>query len=40
VLHSDQSVRNEQWLRLLEVEKTPVTRAMREGAQMTSSRGS
>jgi putative redox protein len=41
VLHSDQPVRDEQWLRLLEVvEKTPVTRAMREGAQITSSRGS
>ena len=40
VLHSDQALSNEQWQRLLEiVEKTPVTRAMREGAQITSERG-
>ena len=39
VLHSDQLLSDEQWLRLLEiVEKTPVTRAMREGAQITSER--
>lgn len=41
VLHSDQSLSDEQWQRLLEiVEKTPVTRALREGAQITSGRGS
>lgn len=40
VLHSDQPLSDEQWRRLLEiVEKTPVTRAMREGAQITSERG-
>lgn len=40
VLHSDQPLSAEQWQRLLEiVEKTPVTRAMREGAQITSSHG-
>ena len=40
VLHSDQLLSNEQWQRLLEiVEKTPVTRAMREGARITSERG-
>jgi putative redox protein len=40
VLHSDQPLSDEQWQRLLEiVEKTPVTRALREGAQITSSRG-
>jgi len=40
VLHSNQPLSNEQWQRLLEiVEKTPVTRAMREGAQITSERG-
>jgi len=40
VLHSDQPLSNEQWQRLLEiVEKTPVTRAMREGARITSERG-
>jgi len=39
VLHSDQALSDEQWRRLLEiVEKTPVTRAMREGAQITSER--
>ncbi len=39
-LHSDQPLNNEQWQRLLEiVEKTPVTRALREGAQITSERG-
>ena len=39
-LHSDQPLSNEQWQRLLEiVEKTPVTRAMREGARITSERG-
>jgi len=39
VLHSDQALSDEQWQRLLEiVEKTPVTRAMREGAQITSER--
>jgi putative redox protein len=40
ILHSDQALSDEQWQRLLEiVEKTPVTRAMREGAQITSERG-
>jgi putative redox protein len=40
VLHSDQTLSDEQWQRLLEiVEKTPVTKAMREGAQITSERG-
>ena len=40
VLHSDQPLSNEQWQRLLEiVEKTQVTRAMREGARITSERG-
>jgi putative redox protein len=40
VLHSDQLLSDEQWQRLLEIaEKTPVTRAMREGAQITSERG-
>jgi len=40
VLHSNQPLSNEQWQRLLEiVEKTPVTRAMREGARITSERG-
>jgi putative redox protein len=40
VLHSDQALTDEQWQRLLEVvAKTPVTRAMREGAQITSERG-
>ncbi len=39
VLHSDQPLSDEQWQRLLEVvEKTPVTRAMREGAQIRSER--
>jgi len=39
-LHSDQALSDEQWQRLLEiVEKTPVTKAMREGAQITSERG-
>jgi putative redox protein len=40
VLHSDQPLDDEQWQRLLEVvEKTPMTKVMREGAQITSSRG-
>ena len=40
VLRSDQPLSDEQWQRLLEiVAKTPVTRAMREGAQITSERG-
>ena len=39
VLHSDQTLTDEQWQRLLEIaEKTPVTRALREGAQITSER--
>jgi len=39
VLHSDQPLSDEQWQRLLEiVEKTPVTKVMREGAQITSAR--
>ncbi len=41
VLHSDQVLSDEQWQRLLEiVEKTPVTRALREGARITSERAS
>ena len=40
VLRSDQPLSDEQWQRLLEIAaKTPVTRAMREGAQITSERG-
>lgn len=40
VLHSDQPLSDEQWNRLLEiVANTPVTKAMREGAQITSERG-
>jgi putative redox protein len=40
VLHSDQSLSEEQWRRLLEIaEKTPVTRAMREGARIVTERG-
>ena len=40
-LHSDQPLTDEQWTRLLEiVANTPVTRAMREGAVITSERGS
>ena len=40
VLHSDQPLSDEQWQRLLEiVANTPVTRAMREGAMITSERG-
>jgi putative redox protein len=40
VLHSDQPLSDEQWRRLLEiVEKTPVTKVMREGAEIASSRG-
>jgi putative redox protein len=40
VLHSDQPLSDEQWQRLLEiVANTPVTRAMREGAVITSERG-
>ena len=40
-LHSDQSLSDEQWQRLLEiVANTPVTKAMREGAVITSERGS
>jgi putative redox protein len=39
-LHSDQSLTDEQWTRLLEiVANTPVTKAMREGAVITSERG-
>ena len=39
-LHSDQPLSDEQWQRLLEiVANTPVTRAMREGAVITSERG-
>jgi putative redox protein len=39
VLHSDQPLSDEQWQRLLEiVEKTPVTKVMREGAQIASER--
>lgn len=40
VLHSDQPLSEEQWRRLLEIaEKTPVTRALREGAQIVTERG-
>lgn len=40
-LHSDQPLSEEQWNRLLEiVANTPVTKAMREGAVITSERGS
>lgn len=39
-LHSDQPLSDEQWARLLEiVANTPVTKAMREGAVITSERG-
>ena len=39
-LHSDQPLSDEQWTRLLEiVANTPVTKAMREGAVITSERG-
>lgn len=39
-LHSDQPLSDEQWQRLLEiVANTPVTKAMREGAVITSERG-
>ncbi|MGC1547959.1 MAG: OsmC family protein [Rhodanobacter sp.] len=40
VLHSDQPLSDEQWQRLLEiVANTPVTKTMREGAEITSERG-
>jgi putative redox protein len=40
VLRSDQPLTDEQWQRLLEiVANTPVTKAMREGADITSARG-
>jgi putative redox protein len=40
VLRSDQPLSDEQWQRLLEiVANTPVTKAMREGADITSARG-
>lgn len=39
-LHSNQPLSDEQWTRLLEiVANTPVTKAMREGAVITSERG-
>jgi putative redox protein len=39
VLHSDQALTDAQWQRLLEiVANTPVTKAMREGAVITSAR--
>ena len=39
-LHSDQPLTDAQWTRLLEIAaKTPVTRAMRDGATITSERG-
>ena len=39
-LHSDQSLSDAQWDRLLEiVANTPVTKAMRDGAVITSARG-
>ena len=40
VLHSDQPLSEDQWGRLLEIaEKTPVTRALREGARIVTERG-
>lgn len=40
VLHSDQALSDAQWARLLEVvANTPVTKALREGAEITSERG-
>lgn len=40
VLHSDQSLSDEQWHRLLEiVANTPVTKTMRDGAEISSERG-
>ena len=40
ILHSDQPLSDEQWQRLLEiVANTPVTKAMREGVEITSLRG-
>jgi putative redox protein len=40
ILHSDQPLTEAQWDRLLEVvANTPVTKAMREGADITSERG-
>jgi putative redox protein len=40
ILRSDQPLTDEQWQRLLEiVANTPVTKAMREGADITSARG-
>ncbi|EJE50717.1 putative redox protein, regulator of disulfide bond formation [Acidovorax sp. CF316] len=40
VLHSDQALSDAQWERLLEVVvNTPVTKALREGAEITSERG-
>ena len=40
VLRSDQPLTDEQWQRLLEiVANTPVTKAMREGAEISSARG-
>jgi putative redox protein len=39
-LHSDQPLTEEQWQRLLEiVANTPVTKAMRDGVEITSQRG-
>lgn len=39
-LHSDQPLSDDQWQRLLEiVANTPVTKAMREGVEITSARG-
>jgi putative redox protein len=39
-LHSDQPLSEEQWQRLLEiVANTPVTKTMRDGAEITSERG-
>ena len=40
ILRSDQPLTDEQWTRLLEiVANTPVTKAMREGAEISSARG-
>jgi putative redox protein len=40
ILRSDQPLTDEQWARLLEiVANTPVTKVMREGAEISSARG-
>src|SRR5258705_256862 len=41
ILHSDQVLDDAQWQRLIEIaDKTPVTKTMREGAVISSARGS